>query len=102
MTNNITDLRAVLFDTLQKIKDGTIDTDRAKSINDIAQTIVNSAKVEVDHMKVAGGAGSGFLSHENGQRPLAVGEHTTEKTANGTETVTALPGGATITRHRMG
>ena len=52
---NITDLRATLFDTLEAIKAGKLDIDRAKAINEVAQTIINTAKVEVDHLKISGG-----------------------------------------------
>ncbi len=38
-----------------------MDIDRAKAINDVAQTIINSAKVEVDALKIIGGTGSGFI-----------------------------------------
>lgn len=51
---NIVDLRAVLFETIQGIKCGQIDIEKAKAINELSQTIINSAKVEVDHMRIAG------------------------------------------------
>ena len=48
--NKINDLRDHLFETLEalKDKDNPMDLDRAKVISDVAQTIINSAKVEVD------------------------------------------------------
>lgn len=70
MSNTIVDLRAHLFDALKGIKDKSMDIDTAKAISDIAQVIVNTAKVEVDHMKVSGSAGSGFLE---GQKELPPG-----------------------------
>lgn len=51
---NIIDLRAILFETIQGIKGGSIDIEKAKAINELSQTIINSAKVEVDHMRIAG------------------------------------------------
>lgn len=63
-TSQIQDLREHLFDTLRALKDknNPMELDRAKAIAEVAQTIVNSAKVEVDFMKVTGEAkGSGFL-----------------------------------------
>jgi len=92
----INDLRTVLFNTLDAIKSGTIDTDRAKAINDVAQTIINSAKVEVDNARISGGTGSGFLCDENHAQPAL----TSERTASGMRTVQQLGNGATITRHR--
>jgi hypothetical protein len=61
--NDIVALRAQLFDTLAALSDKTnpMDLDRAKTISDVSQTIINSAKVEVDFMRVSGGAGTGFV-----------------------------------------
>ncbi len=61
--NDISALRTTLFDTLRALgdKDKPMDIDRAKAINEVAQTIINSAKVEVDALKVIGGTGSGFI-----------------------------------------
>lgn len=63
MNNDITALRTTLFDTLRALgdKENPMDIDRAKAINDVAQTIINSAKVEVDALKIIGGNGSGFI-----------------------------------------
>ena len=41
-------LRAFLFESLRDVKNGAIDKDQAKSIVEISQVIVNSAKVEID------------------------------------------------------
>lgn len=59
--NNITELRNILFDTIRGLKNKTIDTEQAKAINDTAQTIINSAKVEVDHARITGGIRTHFL-----------------------------------------
>lgn len=63
MSNTIADLRDHLFATLAGLrnKDNPMEVDRARAISEVAQTIINSAKVEVEHMRVAGGKGSGFL-----------------------------------------
>ena len=54
--NKISDLRNHLFETIEALKDPDkpMDIDRAKAISDVAQTIINSAKVEVDLMKALG------------------------------------------------
>lgn len=57
----IEDLRTVLFDTINQVKSGAMDIEKAKVISDLSQVMVNSAKVEVDHAKVTGSKGSGFL-----------------------------------------
>ncbi len=41
-------LRESLFAALDGLKDGTIDVARSKAMSDISQTIINSAKVELD------------------------------------------------------
>lgn len=68
MKNKIEDLRNHLFETLEALKDDDkpMDLDRAKRISEVAQTIINSAKVEVEFIKVSGGAsgGSGFIPFE--------------------------------------
>lgn len=64
MKNRIEDLRNHLFATLEGLndKDDPMPLDRAKTISDVAQTLINSAKVEVDFLKVTGSLeGSGFI-----------------------------------------
>lgn len=54
--NKISDLRNHLFETLEALKDADkpMDIERAHAISEIAQTIINTAKVEVDLVKAAG------------------------------------------------
>lgn len=61
MTKDVEGLRSRLFDTIDALRDGKIDVERAKAISEAAQVIVNSAKVEADHMKLTGSDGSGFV-----------------------------------------
>lgn len=104
--HTIDDLRNTLFETLQalKDKDQPMEIDRALAIKDVAQVIVNSAKVEVEHLRIAGGAGSGFIPVQSVERnvPALPGESRTVNTQGGSKTITQLPNGATVTRHRMG
>lgn len=55
--NKIKDLRDHLFETLESLKDPDqpMELDRARVISEVAQTIINSAKVEVDLLKAIGG-----------------------------------------------
>jgi hypothetical protein len=57
----IDDLRSVLFETIAAVKSGEMEIDRAKTISDLAQGIINTAKVEVEYAKATGATGSGFL-----------------------------------------
>lgn len=62
--NKIEDLRNHLFATLEALQDNKdpMPIDRAKSIADVAQVIVNSAKIEVDFIRATGGTqGTGFI-----------------------------------------
>jgi hypothetical protein len=59
--NKIEDLRDHLFEIIEMLKEDDMQLDKAKAIADIAQVIVNSAKVEVDFIKVVHGNGSGFI-----------------------------------------
>ena len=104
--HTVDDLRDTLFDTLQalKNKEAPMEIDRALAIKEVAQVIVNSAKVEVEHMRIAGGVGSGFIPVQSVDRsvPQLPGDTLTVVTHGGSKTITQLPNGATITRHKMG
>lgn len=65
--NKIEDLRNHLFETLEALKDPDkpMDLERAKAVAGIAKEIIQSAKVEVDFLRVTGGSvGSGFMPTE--------------------------------------
>jgi hypothetical protein len=54
--NKISDLRNHLFETLEALKDEEkpMDLARARAISDVAQTIIDTAKVEIEFMEVTG------------------------------------------------
>jgi hypothetical protein len=63
-TGDISELRDHLFATLRGLrdKDAPIDLDRARAISQVAGTIIDSARVEVEFAKVTGReTTSGFL-----------------------------------------
>ena len=66
--NKIEDLRDALFATLTDLRDKEkpMDIDRAKTIADVAQVVINSAKIEVDFMRMRGDGskGTGFIPEE--------------------------------------
>lgn len=92
--DTIEGLRSTLFQTMRALsdKDNPMDIERAKAISEVAQTIINSAKVEVDHARITGGSATGFLGG-----PAAKPNN---NTATGTKTVTMVPG-ATVTQHKL-
>ena len=65
--NKITDLRDHLFETLEALKDKTepMDLERARMISLVAQTIINTAKVEVDLVKAVSGSSPGSAAFFN-------------------------------------
>lgn len=68
MKNKLEDLRNHLFATLEALGDQEkpMDIERARAIADVAQVVINSAKVEVDYLKLYDGRikGSDFLPNE--------------------------------------
>jgi len=64
--NKVSDLRDHLFETLEALKDpeNPMDLERARTISDVAQVIINSAKVEVDLVKAisASAPAGGFFN----------------------------------------
>jgi hypothetical protein len=49
------------------LKNKEIDIDTAKAVSQIAQTIINGVKVEVDFVRVTGGLGTGFFPEGDGE-----------------------------------
>lgn len=58
---NITDLRAALFAAIEGVTNGTLSLDQAKTVSELSQVIVNTAKVEVDYLKAGGISSSAFI-----------------------------------------
>lgn len=69
----ITDLRAALFETLQQVKSGTMDLDKARAVNELGKTLIDSAKVEVEYLRATGGGESAFLDSAAGADNLPPG-----------------------------
>lgn len=73
MSKTLDDLRAALFDTLEKVQAGTIDLDKARAINELGKTLVDTAKVEVDYLRVTEGGESTFIDTAIGKQNLPDG-----------------------------
>ncbi len=56
MKNTMDDLRLHLFATIEALQDtdAPMDIERAKAINQTAQTLINAAKVEVEFIEATG------------------------------------------------
>jgi hypothetical protein len=74
--NTITDLRNILFDTLESLvdRDDPMDTGRAKTICEVSKQIIETAKVEITYIKTAGGTDiSPFIEdgrHRQGEKRI--------------------------------
>jgi hypothetical protein len=68
-SKTIEDLRRHLFDAIAGVKDGSVSIEKAKTISELSQVIVNTAKVEVDYVRANNGGKSRFIgiSEDKGQ-----------------------------------
>lgn len=68
MKNKIEDLRNHLFATLEGLTDEAkpMEIERARAVAEVAQVLINSAKVEVDFLRLQEGRvrGTGFVPME--------------------------------------
>lgn len=64
MSKNIDDLRTILFETIDAVREGKLDLERAKMVGELSQVMVNSAKVEVQYASATGQKGSSFLEQK--------------------------------------
>lgn len=68
--NDLDALNAILFDTLRDLRAKKITGEEAEAINRTAQTIINSAKVEVDYVKATDGRRGTTGLIDNGSAPM--------------------------------
>jgi hypothetical protein len=64
MKKTMSDLRNHLFETLEALKDDEkpMDIDRALAVAEVADKIIETAKVEVSFIKVTGASGEGSFA----------------------------------------
>lgn len=104
--NDIAELRGHLFDTMRALRDtkNPLDVKRAHAICDVAQQITDTARIELDMMKITKErVASDFLPPPDCETPPTSGQlpgHT-RQTGNGTATVQSIGHGATVTRHTL-
>lgn len=66
MANDLNRLNEVLFETLEGVKDGTVDEKKAQTIVNIGNSIVNNAKIQLSAFKLTGGkTGMSLMSKNN-------------------------------------
>jgi hypothetical protein len=71
---HISELREHLFDAIEKLKAGTIDVKQANAVAQLGDVIVQSAKVEVDYIKLVGETHSGFIDNQQKLLPEPVAQ----------------------------
>jgi hypothetical protein len=72
---HITQLRQHLLDTLADLRnrENPMEPDRARAVAQVASVLVDTAKVEVDYLKVTGQDRAGFLEEPADSAPLPSG-----------------------------
>lgn len=60
----VNDLYRHLFETIDELRANKIDVAKAESIKNLAQTIVNTGKLECRFIESVGGKGTGFMPDE--------------------------------------
>jgi hypothetical protein len=64
--NKIQDLRNHLFETLEMLKDGDIEIEKAYAIADVSRAIIDTAKIEIQYIKaIESNQKSLFLEQKN-------------------------------------
>lgn len=97
MTQGIEQLKDILFNTLAALqdKDNPMDLDRAKTINETSQVMINAARSEIEFAKVNGSIDSTFF-----KKPALTMLGNTEKEVKQISTGTIEVDGAKTT-HKM-
>ena len=85
--SNIDTLRQHLFDTISAVREGKMELDKARVINELCKSLNETGRVEVDFIQAVGGEDSAFLKSSD------AAEAATPQLANGVQS---------ITRHLLG
>ena len=74
-------LQDILMQSIKDVRSGSMDASTAKALNEIAQTLINSAKVEVEFMRATKRSESRFF--QNGFESTPRKQGGTQKIVNG-------------------
>lgn len=86
--SNIDTLRQHLFDTIAAVREGQMELDKARVINELCKSLNETGRVEVDFIQATGGEDSAFLK--------------SSETPAGEQPPRLTSGVQSITRHLMG
>lgn len=83
---NIEDVRSHLMATLAALRDrdNPMDVSRAKAVAQVADTLIESAKVELQYIRTTKATGSQFLQTRRVQSRRAIRSGTVERLTDGT------------------
>jgi ethanolamine utilization cobalamin adenosyltransferase len=70
MSKDMSHVREALFDTLDKLRNKQIDIETAKTITGVSQSLLNSAKLELDFLKHSDQVRSKFFDSEEAANEL--------------------------------
>jgi hypothetical protein len=70
---NIDDLRERLFKTIDDVRSGSMEPDRARVVGQLAKVVVDSARAEVEFLKLSGQDHSAFLTPNEAPQVLPPG-----------------------------
>lgn len=72
--NNIEKLRTILFNTIIDVREKRVDLETAKSINSLCDTVIKTAAIEIEFMRVNNGtAGTSFMLADK-RKEIEVGD----------------------------
>ena len=74
-------LQDILMQSIKDVRSGAMEASTAKAVNEIAQTLINSAKVEVEFMRATKRSESRFF--QNGFESTPRKQGGTQKIVNG-------------------
>lgn len=86
MSRTINELRDHIFDTIVAVRDGKMTIEQARTIGELSQVIVNTAKVEIEFARQADRKALKFLGDEVVE--VARIEAATRAPANGIRSIT--------------
>lgn len=76
--NQITEMRSFMFDQMKRLNDPNCDIDkeikRTEAMVNVGKTLIESAKVEVDFIKITNSVGTGFIPGSNNPKQLGDGK----------------------------
>lgn len=90
------DLREMLFGTIADLRDGKLDAATAKTVAELSQTVINTAKAEADFARATGSKVTSNLIPALAAETAPTQQDGTSRTATGLKTVSG-----NVTRHTL-